>query len=164
MAAVNTTPLLPKAALCVALVMCPIAVHSGELEEIAPGAGMLTSENDVLHARLNPSGCDAGFETACSDYWSFQRSEFVFSDTHKHGDSVTYRWELLVPIDFAYEASGSPLRAARLYAKPEGAILGFQLDNIDGYHVSNKICFGPEGFGQWHVIEVHAVWDSTKKK
>jgi hypothetical protein len=77
---------------------------------------------------------------------------------------VIYSWEILIPKGFIYNASGAYLRAVRFLIGKEDSIFNFLLDGKIGYDVGRKVCFSPEGFGKWHAIQVHVVWDSTKKK
>lgn len=138
--------------------------RAGEAEQVAPGPGMLAMADDLITARLNAGGCETGYQVACSTFLQLQRSEIVFPDKHRHGSRVAYRWDILVPADFVYNSSGGHLRAGRLIVGSGDSVLSFLLDGETGYHVGRKVCFGPEGFGSWHSIEVQVVWDASRRK
>ncbi|MDJ1014951.1 MAG: hypothetical protein QNJ35_00455, partial [Paracoccaceae bacterium] len=131
---------------------------------VEPSEGFLSVDDDEITARLRHGACDPGYEDACTEKSQLQSSEYLPTLSHAHGDTVTYRWEILVPEDFAYETVSGDLRAGRLYNDSGEAIQYFLLDGDSGLTINRKVCFDPEGFGEWHSIEVLAVWDSTKKK
>ena len=115
-----------------------------------------------IRVELNQNGCAVGHEAACD--LVYQRSEYVSTQSHKHGDTVTYSWEMKVPSDFIYNTSGGYLRTGRLLYGSGKSLYSFFLDMDTGYTINTKACFGPEGFGKWHTVEVRVAWDSTKKK
>jgi len=129
---------------------------------ISPGKDSLRINAGEMQVHLNRDGCEAGFEIACSTV--LQRSEYVSTRSHSHGDSIAYGWEIRVPEDFRYNASGGYLRAVRFINAKGESVLSFLIDTQNGYNVSRKTCFSPKGFGSWHRIEVFVTWDSTKKK
>lgn len=150
---------------CLLVIACgAAAAQSEDYEQLMPAPGMLEMADGAITARLNPAGCETGYEGACSVALPLQRSEIVFPDAHQRGQSVTYRWDIMVPADFAYNATGGDLRAGRLIASTGASILGFMLESDNGYRVSGQSCFGPEGFGSWHSVEVNVVWDSTRRQ
>jgi hypothetical protein len=147
----------------VAFSLCwPLKSQSLDFDAHAPDSSSLEATEGVIRTRLNKNGCSVGYEDACSIV--LQRSEFVSRASHKHGDKVTYRWELMVPDDFTYNAFGGYLRAVRFLNGSGESIFSFILDRESGYTVSRKTCFGPEGFGEWHRVAMQVSWDSTSKK
>jgi len=150
------------AAVIVAAHFSPAISQEENFETVSSSEASLKVVGGEIQAYLNPTGCAAGFEAACSPV--LQRSEYIATKPHRHGDRVIYSWEILVPKDFTYNASGAYLRAARFLIGKEDTIFNFLLDGKIGYDVGRKVCFGPEGFGKWHAIRVRVVWDSTKKK
>ena len=150
------------AAVFLAAHFSPAISQEENFETVSSGETSLKVVGGEIRAHLNPNGCAAGFEAACSPV--LQRSEYISTKSHKHGDRVIYSWEILVPKDFTYNASGAYLRAVRFLIGTEESIFNFLLDGKIGYDVGRKVCFGPEGFGKWHAIQVRVVWDSTKKK
>jgi hypothetical protein len=154
-----------KAVLAVAMVTAQLSPAIGQeetFETVSSSEASLKVVEGEIRAQLSPNGCAAAFEEACSSV--LQRSEYVSTTLHKHSDRVIYSWEIMVPKDFTYNASGGYLRAARFLVGKERSIFNFLLDRKIGYDVGRKVCFGPEGFGKWHAIQVRVVWDSTKKK
>ena len=150
------------ASVIIAAHLSPAISQEENFETISSSEASLKVVGGEIHAYLNPTGCAAGFEAACSPV--LQRSEYILTKPRKHGDRVIYSWEILVPKDFTYNASGAYLRAVRFLIGKEDSIFNFLLDGKIGYNVGRKVCFGPEGFGKWHAIQVRVVWDSTKKK
>ena len=150
------------AAVMVTAHLSPAISQEETFEAISSSEASLKVVGGEIQAYLNPKGCAAGFEAACSPV--LQRSEYISTKPHKHGDRVIYSWEIFVPKDFTYNASGAYLRAVRFLIGKEDSIFNFLLDGKIGYDVGRKVCFGPEGFGKWHAIQVRVVWDSTKKK
>lgn len=148
-------------AIFVAALAWPSVSQSGDFEAVSPDETSLEIVGGEVRARLSHNGCTAGFETACSPI--LQRSEYVSTSSQAHGDRIVYSWEILVPEDFAYNASGGYLRATRFLNRNGESLLSFILDGENGYNISRKTCFGPESFGMWHQIEVRVAWDSTKK-
>ena len=131
-------------------------------EIITPTETSFEVSEAEIRVGLSQDGCAVGHEAACD--LLYQRSEYVSTQSHKHGDRVTYSWEMMVPSDFKYNTSGGYLRTARLVYGSGKSLLSFNLDMETGYSLNTKTCFGPEGFGEWHAIEVRVAWDSTKKK
>jgi hypothetical protein len=154
-----------KALLAVVMVtahLSPAISQEEAFETVSSSEASLKVVGGEILAYLNPKGCAAGFEAACSPV--LQRSEYISTKPRKHGDRVIYSWEILVPKDFTYNASGAYLSAVRFLIGKEDSIFNFLLDEKIGYDVGRKVCFGPEGFGKWHAIQVRVEWDSTKKK
>jgi len=151
-------------ALVLAATVIPSAGQDHEFEIVAPADGALLVLDGEIEARLNSTGCDDDFESACSITNQLQRSEYVLTNPQKHGDKYTYKWEIFVPEDFVYNASGGYLRAGRFFDTSGESFFSFILDGSEGYHVSRKACFRPEDFGKWHSIEMRVAWDSTKKQ
>ena len=133
-----------------------------DFKAVSSSEGALKVAGGEIRARLSRNGCAAGFEAACSQ--ALQRSEYVSNTSHKSGDRVIYRWEIFVPTEFNYKAPGAYLRAGRFLVGEGDSIFNFLLDGKIGYDVGRRLCFGPEGFGKWHTIQVRVRWDSTKKK
>lgn len=129
-------------------------------EFIAPTETSIEVTEVGVRVELNQNGCAVGHEAACDE--AYQRSEYVSTQSHKHGDRVTYSWEVMVPSDFSF--SRGYLRSGRLLYGSGKPIFSFFLDTESGYTVNTRACFGPEGFGEWHAVEVRVAWDSTKKK
>jgi hypothetical protein len=148
----------------VMLVACisPVVSQEKSFETISPSETSLKVEAGEIQVYLDPKGCTPGFEAACSPV--LQRSEYISTTSHKHGDRVTYSWEILVPKSFTYKATSAYLRAGRFVIGDQESIFNFLLDGEIGYEVDRNVCFGPEGFGKWHAIEVRVVWDATQKK
>ena len=140
----------------------PTICQSEDFEIITPSETSLELIDGEIQANLNQNGCVVGFEAACSTV--LQRSEYVSTTSHAHGDRVIYGWDIMVPESFTYNASGGYLRAARFLNRNEESVLSFLLDGKIGYDVGREVCFDPDGFGAWHTIEVRVVWDSTPKK
>jgi hypothetical protein len=132
------------------------------LEIITPTETSFEVSEADTRVGLSQDGCAVGHEAACD--LVYQRSEYVWTQSHKHGDQVTYSWEMMVPSDFQYNTSGGYLRTARLHYGSGKTLFSFFLDMETGSTFGTKACFGPEEFGRWHAIEVRVAWDSTKKK
>lgn len=145
-----------------AALIFPSWALAGDFEVFAPTEFSFEVTEAGISAELSQNGCSSGYEAACNVV--LQRSEYVSTHSNKHGDKVIYSWEMLVPQGFTYNASGGYLRAGRLLDGSGESLFSFILDSEAGYTVSRKACFGPEGFGKWHAIEVKVVWDSTKRK
>ncbi|MDD9923110.1 MAG: hypothetical protein OXQ92_12660 [Boseongicola sp.] len=156
--------MLFAAAIAALLFSTSTAAQVQDFSVIEPSPGYLKVTSGEIIARLRLGACEPGYEDACAQGAQLQRSEYLPSASHSHGETVTYRWEIFVPNDFVYETLSGDLRAGRFYNDSGEAILSFLLDGTSGLTVNRKTCFGPEGFGQWHQVEVKAVWDSTKKK
>lgn len=152
--------LAARTAFSIALVL-PGTGHAVEYDMFAPTRSALEVVDGDVHARLSQAGCEAGHQHACSPL--LQRSEFVSRQSQRHGDKVTYSWDILVPESFTYHASGGYLRAVRLINKSGESVLNFILDGEIGYAVGRKTCFGPDGFGVWHSVQLQVAWDSTKR-
>lgn len=80
----------------------------------------------------------------------------------REGDRKLYSWEIFVPEDFAYTATGGHLIAGQFH-NGDDLLLSFAL-GADGYTIRSKPCIRPEDFGEWHKVEVKYQFDSTKKK
>jgi|GEM_PF-6546390 len=142
-------------------VMTTNAAKAEDFRIVAPTEAAMSVADGVVTARLNAGGCDAGFEPACTPMR--QRAEYQSPGGHGHGDRVLYRWEVNVPRDNVLNAVDNHLYAVRFLAG-ESAVLQFIVGNDYGYEVNRKTCFGPEGFGEWHQVEVRVAWDSTRRK
>lgn len=154
-----------RALLVPVLIATSVVMATGQevdFETVASSEDALKVDDGRIRARLSRNGCEAGFEAACSQ--ALQRSEYVTKSSHKNGDRVVYSWEIFVPAEFKYKSPGAYLRAGRFLVGDGGSILNFLLDEKVGYDIGRKICFGPEGFGKWHSIQVRVRWDSTRKK
>ena len=150
------------ATVAIAALVCPAIGQEQKFEAVTSSETSLKVAGEEFRARLNQNGCAPGFEAACSAV--LQRSEYISTISHRSGDSVIYSWEIKVPKDFRYAAPGAYLRAARFLIGHEDSIFNFLLDSHIGYDAGRNVCFGPDGFGEWHSIQVRVVWDSTKKK
>lgn len=150
------------AAVIVAAYLSPAVSQEESFETISSSETSLKAEGGEIQVYLDPKGCAPGFEAACSPV--LQRSEYISTTSHKHGDRVIYSWEILVPRSFSYRATSAYLRAGRFLVGKQESIFNFLLDGETGYDVDRIICFGPEGFGKWHAIQVRVVWDATQKK
>lgn len=148
------------------VVFLPAAMAAGiglanNFQIIGPNETAMDIQDGVVTARLSNDGCAAGFETACTP--TRQRAEYQLTEGHTHGDKVAYRWEVNVPKDLRINAADFHLYAGRFLSGDKPA-LQFFVGHDYGYEISRKTCFGPEGFGEWHQVEVRIMWDSTKKK
>lgn len=141
----------------------PSALLAEDFEIIKPTESSFEVTETEIRVELSQNGCAVGYEAACSKDF-FQRSEYVSTHSHKHGDRVIYSWEMFVPEDFSYNAIGHFLRAVRFLDGAGQSIFNFHLNTEFGYTVGQNTCIGLEGFGEWHLVQVHANWDSTKKK
>jgi hypothetical protein len=150
------------AAVIIATNFSPTVSQAESFETISMSESSLKVKAGEIQAYLDPKGCVPGFEAACSPV--IQRSEYVSTTAHRHGDRVIYSWQILVPKSFTYKSTGAYLRAGRFLVGGQESIFNFLLDRETGYDADRKICFGPEGFGKWHNIEVRVVWDATRKK
>jgi hypothetical protein len=150
------------AAVILAAYLSPAVSQEESFETISSNETSLKVEGGEIQVYLDPKGCAPGFEVACSPV--IQRSEYISTTSHKHGDRVIYSWQILVPESFTYKATSAYLRAGRFLVGEQESIFNFLLDREIGYDVDRIVCFGPEGFGKWHSIEVRVVWDATKKK
>lgn len=160
----NSTSIITATAFLTGLISC-LSIASAQAVEgsaIAPNAIALMAENGEIHSSLSLTGCDVGHEPACTPVR--QRSEFVSDAEHQHGDRIRYKWDVLVPADLTYKATGGHLYATRFLSSDDSVVMKFDLDPEYGYEYSRKVCFGPEGFGEWHSVELRVVWDSTKKQ
>ncbi len=144
------------------VLMAANSSHAGEFEIIGPNETALEVLDGLITARLSSDGCATGFESACST--TRQRIEYQSSSGHGHGNKVAYRWEIKVAKGMTFNAIDKHLYATRLVNGDGKSVMQFYLGNDYGYEVNRKTCFGPEEFGQWHVVEVRVKWDSTKKK
>ena len=134
---------------------------ASDFQIIGPNETAMNIQDGVVTVRLSNDGCAAGFESACTS--TRQRAEYQLTRDHKHGDRIAYRWQVNVPKDLTINASDVHLYAGR-FLSGDKPTLQFFVGHDYGYEISRKTCFGPEGFGEWHQVEVHIMWDSTKKK
>lgn len=84
------------------------------------------------------------------------------ADWAREGDRKQYSWEIFIPKDFSYSATGGHLIVGQFH-NSEDLLLSFALSN-DGYTIRSKPCIRPDEFGAWHKVEVRYVFDSTRKK
>lgn len=90
------------------------------------------------------------------------RVEFRELDAASEGDMKIYSWEILIPKNFSYSATGGHLIAGQFHTGSD-LLFSFALGN-DGYTVRSKQCVTPTEFGKWNTIVVRYKFDATKKK
>jgi len=156
------TVLLIKTFAIVIASTLPSPGQSFDYDLIYPMRDALIETNGEVNARLAQNGCDTEHELACNAL--LQRSELVARQSHAHGDKVIYTWEIMVPTEFRYNASGGYLRAVRFTDTSGEGVLNFILDSSKGYTVGRNVCFGPGEFGTWHAIRLEVFWDSTRRQ
>jgi hypothetical protein len=142
----------------------PTLALAEDFEVITPTKSSLEVIENEIRVELSHYGCSDGHEIACKNTNMTQRSEYVSTHSYRHGDRVNYSFEIYVDPDFTYNALGKYLRAVRFLNSSDHSIFNFTLGTESGYTANLKTCFGLEGFGEWHLVEVHVNWDSTRKK
>ena len=92
-----------------------------------------------------------------------QRSEMKTNKKVGHGARRIYSWEILVPTDFKSTGLDDHLIVGQFHSgyAPSST---FSLNQDTGYFVNGRVCFGPEGFGEWHSVVVRVFWHSQRKK
>ena len=147
--------------LCLAPFLGAQSALADEFFPVSPGASAFELVDGSIRAALINSGCEEGFEAACTTVE--QRSEYVDNTVNRSGDRVLYKWDIMVPAEFA-DTPYASLRATRFLVGENKPILYFILDVEYGYEIARKTCFGPDGYGEWHNVEMLVVWDATRKK
>ncbi len=90
------------------------------------------------------------------------RIEFYETGTASAGDRRLYEWEIFIPKDFSYNASGARLTAVQFETGTD-MLYGFELNN-DGLTFRTRDCIPAEEFGEWHSVSVRIQYDSTPRR
>jgi len=93
-----------------------------------------------------------------------QRNRIEFSErsTAGAGDRRLYEWDIFIPSDFSYNASGGHLIAGQFHNQND-LLYSFALSN-SGYTFRGQDCVGPESFGAWHTVSVRVQYDTTRRQ
>ena len=90
------------------------------------------------------------------------RVELYQTSTASAGDRRLYEWEIFIPKDFSYNASGARLTAVQFETGTD-MLYGFELNN-DGLTFRTRDCIPADEFGEWHSISVRIQYDSTPRR
>ena len=118
-------------------------LRSGECSEVSYFSAELQTETSDCGRRRN-------------------RVEYFETTTSGKGDRRLYEWEIFIPEDFSYTASGARLTAGQFETGTD-MLYGFELNN-EGLTFRTRICVPAEEFGSWHSISVRIQYDSTPRR
>ncbi|MDU8913427.1 hypothetical protein [Aestuariicoccus sp. MJ-SS9] len=90
------------------------------------------------------------------------RIEYFETTTAIAGDRRLYEWEILIPEDFSYNASGARLTAGQFETGTD-MLYGFELNN-EGLTFRTRECISADEFGEWHRVSVRIQYDSTPRR
>jgi hypothetical protein len=117
------------------------------------------SPANAATARISPANCSEP-RPYCAR--ARNRIEYVETSAAREGDRRFYEWEIFIPADFSYNASGARLIAGQLHTGSDMQS-GFHLDN-EGYTFRGRACISADDFGDWHSVSVRIHYDATPRQ
>lgn len=165
---VLAAPMTVLAASFAALLAHPGAAQEFDLNAPRADAPLRNADGSETF-RLLPGECSdaeyfsAELQTTTSDCGRGRnRIEYQETTPARAGDRRLYEWEIFIPEDFSYTASGARLIAGQLHTGTD-VQSGFGLDD-EGYTIRGRDCIAAEDYGEWHSVSVRVQFDSTRRQ